>query len=68
MRVFLSHGKLDRHVSVRTTIALAQALNAAGGSPKVNIIPTADEGHYPQRNNQWIAEGMSALKTALIVQ
>jgi dienelactone hydrolase len=66
MRVILSHGKLDRHVPVGTTLALAQALIEVGGTPKVNIIETADEGHFPQGNNQWIAEGLSELKIAIV--
>jgi len=52
--IFLSHGALDRHVPVTATIGFAEALRAAKECPRMYLIPEADEGYFPQRNNQWI--------------
>jgi dipeptidyl aminopeptidase/acylaminoacyl peptidase len=66
--VLLTHGSLDRHVSPETTILLYEKLRQPTGKTTMHIIAGADEGYYPESNNQWIWEGFAFFHIESIVK
>jgi len=57
--IFLSHGELDRHVAVQSTLYFYTRLKAAGGNAVLDLIPGADEAYFPARNNSWIDDAFA---------